>query len=198
MAAAARSMASTTDDRPDEQVSDAKRELEEKVLAAAAEASVPAAFEDLDEDDEGQPRIDEEKPAPAWAVIPDGLKVPQGWQLWFVQFRAKLTSTPGKGDRHCVLWNLSEADEKLAAKRAKGDPMRIIDECAKQMIRAVDGAIADWSGNWASPGSIDTFWREIGGKARHKLKELYLKNHTMTTEETADFFENCVAVRTAG
>lgn len=188
--------AATTNRMSDEEREAARRELEENVLAEAAAAQqTPAAFEDLDDEDQTQL---EEKPLPDWATIPQGVTVPAGWHVWFVQFRARLTNTPERGDRHCVIWNLSESDEKHAAKRAKGDAMRVIDEMAKQMLRVVDGVPVDWTGSRASAGSVDRFWQEIGGKCRHRLKELYLKNHTMTVEETADFFEKCVAVRTAG
>lgn len=172
-----------------------KKRLEDLELERAeAGHAVVGAVEDLDdEDDEVEPA----KPLPDWATLPEGLVVPQGWQVWVVRFRAQLTNTPGKGDRKAILWNLSESDEKHAAKRARGDGMRVIDECAKQMIRAVDGVRADWSGA-SGPGSITTFWSEIGGKCRHQIKSLYLKTHTMTPQENADFFEHCVAVRTAG
>jgi hypothetical protein len=175
----------------------AKRELEARILAEASEGRTSAAFEDMEDDAPDIQAATDDKPLPDWAAIPQGVKTPDGWLVWFVKFRAKVTNTPGKGDRTCVLWNLSESDEKHAAKRARGDPMRVVDEMAKQMIRVVDGHGADWGGSRGA-GSVDAFWQDIGGKCRHQLKSLYLKNHTMTGEETADFFEHCVAVRTAG
>jgi hypothetical protein len=178
----------------DEQPADQDAALKAVLDAAAKPAQ--AAFEDMDDDpDFGTVAAD--KPPPAWAIVPEGVVLPNGWQIWFIQFRAKVTNTPSKGDRYCICWNLSESDEKHAAKRSKGDPMRVIDEMAKQMIRVVDGRPADWGGS-RGPGSVDAWWQEIGGKGRHQLKMLYLKNHTMTTEESSDFFEHCVAVRTAG
>jgi hypothetical protein len=150
---------------------------------------------DLPSDDEDEPGPD--KPLPDWAVLPEGIRAPEGWQVWFVRFPAKMTNYPKKGDRTCVLWNLSVADEKLASRKARGDSTRIIDELTQQMIRVVDGVRADWTGA-KGPGSIELFWNEVGAKCRHQLKALYVRTHTMSPEENADFFVSGVAVRTAG
>jgi len=134
---------------------------------------------------------------PEWAVIPPGMKLPEGRQITFLQFRAAWTDRPGKGDRQCILWNLTEADEKLALKRTRGDAIRTIDELSKQMIRVIDGQRTDWTGA-RSPASAVVFWEEIGGKLRQQIKNLYVKTHSLTVEESVDFFTNCIAVRTVG
>lgn len=133
---------------------------------------------------------------PDWAIVPPGLKMPPGRQVYFVRFRAAWTDRPSKGERQCILWNLTESEEKHALRRTRGDALRAADELAKQMIRVIDGKPADWTGK--DPGSaVGTFWDEIGGKCRQLLKSHYAKTHMLDTAETADFFGSCIAVRTA-
>ena len=149
----------------------------------------------------GDPPEDEAAPEedtsdiPEWVVLPDGFKMPLGRRVTFVKIYAAMTDTPAKGDRQCILWNLTEADEKLAIKRTRGEGIRVMDEFTKQMIRAIDGKTVDWTGN-AGPRSPNTFWNDIGGKYRQQLKNVYAKNHSMDTAEMVDFFSNCFAVRT--
>jgi len=153
--------------------------------------------DDVQDDDGDVVAVDPGAGPPEWAQIPEGFVMPDGWVVYFIRFRAAWTNTPRKGDRQCILWNLSESDEKHAAKRARGDANRIIDEMAKQMVRAIDGRKTDWGGGFG-PASITTFWNEIGGKCRWTLKSHYLKTHTMQPAEMADFFEHCVTSRSAG
>lgn len=163
-------------------------------------AEVPLTAEDERELGMEAGEADDEEPAgeipdeaaPDWAVLPPELKVPAGRQLYFVRFRAEWTDRPDKGDRQCILWSLTEADEKNALKRTRGDAMRGLDELSKQMVRAIDGKVVNWVG--VSPA---TFWDEIGGRCRQLLKSHYTKTHMLGAEETADFFANCIAVRTA-
>ena len=135
-------------------------------------------------------------PRPSWFRVPEGFAPPAGRQLTFLLFRGAWTDSPGKGDRTCILWNLTEADEKLALKRTRGEAMRTLDELAKQCVRVVDGHAADWTGK-QGPGSVERWWREVGSKCRQQVKNHYVKTHTLDASETADFFTNCVAVRTA-
>jgi hypothetical protein len=97
--------------------------------------------------------------------------------------------------RDCVFWDLSVADEKLARAAARGGDA--LHELAKRIIRTVDGHRADWSGKRAAPGSVDRFWDEIGGKCRPLIVNAYWKLHSLSTEETADFFLHCITFRTA-
>ena len=98
----------------------------EDLVREAGEAAVGAPI-DLDDDPEEGEAPAGPKVIPNWAVFPEGVKLPVGWQVWCLRFPGNLTNTPGKGDRTCILWNLSEADEKHAAKRARGDGMRVIE-----------------------------------------------------------------------
>ena len=162
---------------------------------AAVEEKLPMQVEDLTDDDAEEGSAKPQTDAiPAWAKIPVGLVMPDGCQVHFILLRAGWTNKPSLGDRSVILWNLTEADEKLAAKRARGDANRIIDEMSKQMIRVIDGGRTDWSRGAGS--NVERFWDEIGGKCRHILRSYYLKTHTMEVKDMADFFDNCVAVRT--
>jgi hypothetical protein len=172
----------------------AKRELEKETREAAG-AGLPPPVLDLDADDDGSGignvPMGALDGAPDWAKVPKDFVMPAGWTIWFVRFPAGLTNLPSRGERQVVLWNLSDMDEKLAARRAAGNANRIIDEMTKQMIRAVDGFVV-------APEVRDRFWSEVGGKCRHQLKSLYLRTHTMDEKENTDFFADCIASRTAG
>lgn len=131
---------------------------------------------------------------PDWAIIPANAKLPDGRQVIFVRLRAGWTDTPHKGDRQCIMWNLTEADEKLALRRTRGDSLRTIDELTKQAIRIVDGQKADWTGK-VGPGSVNRFWNDVGTKCRQQLKNMYVKAHALEPSEIVDFFSTCVVVR---
>lgn len=166
-------------------------ELEEEMMdpeeeAAAAELAKPALR--LPE-----PAGDD---VPDWVVYPADLKVPKGRQVVFLRFPAGLTASPDKGDRQCVVWSINDGEEKMANDRTNGSSARAPSEFTKQMIRVVDGVTVDWS-KMRGPGSLDEFWREIGPKGRNLLMRIYTQLHLATEAETRDFFENCVAVRTA-
>lgn len=169
---------------------------EEEQLEQVPVEEAPEPPEQEPEDDE---RIaDEESEVPEWVVLPPDLKIPSGRVVAFLRFKAEWTDTPTKGDRQCIVWNLSDADERLALKRANlNDGLSAISDLAKQSIRAVDGVRVDWS-KGKGPGSIDQFWREIGAKCRALLQRWYLQNHQLNDAEQKDFFESCVAVRTMG
>lgn len=173
-----------------------KRTLQE-AIKAAADGEVTDAVEFDDPDDQPGDVVAGQDAIPEWAKLPDEFAMPPGWVVFFVRFRAAWTNVAKKGDRVVVLWNLSEADEKLAARAARGDGLRLIEEMAKRMIRAIDGQKADWTGA-PGPANVNQFWSEIGGKCRYMLKSMYLKNHTLSTEESLDFFEHCVTSRSAG
>lgn len=138
---------------------------------------------------------DDPSTLPDWAVLPEGFKMPLGKQVIALRFRAKWTDYPKRGDHWVLLWNLTEADEKLALKRTRGEGIRAIDELTKQTIRVIDGHRADWVA-LAGPGSMRAFWDEVGGKCRQQLKNVYAKRHTMSQEELTDFFTDCIAVAT--
>lgn len=136
-----------------------------------------------------------ESPIPEWAKVPDNLKLPVGKTVLFLRFRAAWTDTPSMGERHVVIWNLTEADEILALKRVGSNNRRAIDELAKQMIRAIDGHKADW--RKPGPHNPATFYGQIGGKCRQVLKATYAQRHTLDTEESIDFLVHCAAALSA-
>lgn len=133
---------------------------------------------------------------PEWALLPGNMKVPKGRQIVFLRFPPSLTGNPHRGERQCIVWTLNDGEEKLANDRTGGSAARAAAEFTKQMVRAVDGVVVDWSKS-KGPGSIDEFWREIGPKGRNMLMRIYTQLHLASDEETRDFFESCVAVRTA-
>lgn len=135
--------------------------------------------------------------APPWARLPAGMKFPRGRQVAFIKFKPEWTDAPQNGERQCIVWGLTDIDEKLAFGRAMGDPNRAMGELTKQMIRAIDGVQVDWSGG-GGPGSIDAWWREIGGKCRQMLSRIYTQMNVLPPEEQKDFFENCIELRTTG
>jgi hypothetical protein len=179
--------------------------------AQAAQGREPqSTLQDLNDDgEEVGEEEDAERGVPAWAKVPEGFAFPEGWTVWFIRFPAKMTNRRRGPERQCIVWNLSEADEKRASRAARGDGLRIIDEMTKAMIRSIDGqriklgpsiaaAAVGAAGDTEGMGNVTAFWNEIGAKCRHQLKSLYLKNHVMEAAENADFFENCVAPRTVG
>lgn len=131
---------------------------------------------------------------PAWVVVPPNFVMPVGKQVFAFRFRAALTDNPSKGERQCILWNLTDSDEKLAYGRAAGNSLRVLDELALQMIRAVDGYKVDWSKD--GPAHPLRFWSEIGAKCRNRLKDVYNKRHAFTRDELVDFFTECAAAVT--
>jgi len=166
--------------------------LEAAIAELAPKAPPKATFFPLPDAGEG---------LPPWAKVPADTaerpwKFPRNVQVIAIRFPARLTRAPEKGDRTCLLWEISDGEERVALMRAVKDPNRAQTELAKQMIRAVDEHPADWSG-LSSPGSVEVFWREIGAKCRTLIVHVYNQLHLMTQAETDDFLENCVAVVSA-
>lgn len=151
---------------------------------------------------------------PSWALVPSGFKFPRGKQIIFLKFKSAWTDTPWKGDpivdpetgeperdekgnpvlyRQCICWPLNLADKKLAFGRSMQDPNRVADELARQMIRAIDGVQTDLA--VVQNNGIEVFWNELGEKCRGLLIRIYTRLHVMDVDDTRDFLENCVAVR---
>ena len=158
---------------------------EEKKKATSVSAEMPVA------PDEGA--------LPDWVSFPQGFRIPPGKEVAFLYFRAKWTDRPEKGDRWCMMWTLSDADEKLAIKRTRGESGRTLSELTKGTIRLMDGKRADWtqSGDKETTVSPERFWDEIGAKCRQEITNIYLKTHSLSREERADFLGNCVVIRKA-
>ena len=172
-------------------------------LTPAEEAEVEADAEEMDltgsplrrlaDANGGEPDQDAR---PAWAKVPPSLVLPPGKQIGFMLFRAAWTDRPDLGDRTIVTWGLSVNDEKLARQASRGDSARAIDELAKRTIRAIDGVRADWTGKRGA-GDVNAFWEQVGPKCRPLIINAYWKLHSLTAEETADFFTGCIAYRSA-
>lgn len=173
--------------------------------------------------DEGPPTDD----MPLWAAphLPEDFRIPPGRQVAFMRFPSAWTDAPDKGvlstyarrvrrgeddyevveteelSRIIVCWPISDLEERLAMQRTRGEPGRSYDELTKQMIRAVDGRRADWSGTWAKKPDqlidVKTVWSELGAKCRQPLLGLYRQLHQLSTEQSADFFLHCLVVTSA-
>lgn len=133
---------------------------------------------------------------PAWVKVPADLAFPPHGVTWTaMRFLAEWTDRPQLGDRQCIVWNLSYGDEKFARRRARGDAEAMMDEQAKQMIRAIDGKRCNY-GLPTDPASPDLFWEEIGKKCRLLVLNYFMKVHTLEAAERLHFFANCLVVRT--
>lgn len=179
---------------------------EEVAVDTAVQGEQPLALEEIAEPQEPSP-VDPPKQriipepkaggAPAWSKVPADMRFPRGRQVLFVRFEAAWTDSPHKGDRQCIIWGLTDIDEKAAFGRAMSDPNRAANELAKQMVRSIDGHVTDWSGT-EGPANIDLWWREIGGKCRQMLIRLYTQLHVLPDEDRKRFFESCIEVRSTG
>jgi hypothetical protein len=129
--------------------------------------------------------------------VPGGLNIPPYASVGYCRFKPGLTGRPDLGERTCITWGLTVADERLARQAARGDSSRTYEEMAKRMVRVVDGVKADWTGGNNKPGSVNRFWEQVWPKARTFLINQYIQTHTPTVEETADFFLDCCTFRTA-
>lgn len=141
-----------------------------------------------DDDDVGDPEDKHE--VPEWAVIPPKMKLPAvGVQMVFLRIPAKWTHDPSKGDRQCVLWPLEDHEEVQAYQRSRGDHAKSVIELAKACIKICDGEKADWTKGGAT-SNVTKFWKAIGPKGRHMIRNYYAKTHLVTAEEALDFFSN--------
>lgn len=122
--------------------------------------------------------------------VPKDLVFPRGIDAFFIKVPGAITHARHKGDRVCIIWELSEGDEKLAYGRSLNDPSRAVAELSKQMVRAFDGHRADWSGT--GPGNIDQFWREIGPKGRNLMQMLHSRINVMGMDDMRDFFASSI------
>jgi len=169
---------------------DASPGITHDAMAEAIETPVPMVHK-LDLPDATEEGI------PDWVRVPPGMKIPRNKQVIYLRFRADMTDTPAKGERQAIIWSNNLGDQKLAIMRSDRDPNKMAEQMAKQMLRSVDGAVADWTGE-PGIGNVDVWWDAIGPKCRSILDRLFVQLHVAKQEELADFFENCVAVRLAG
>lgn len=134
---------------------------------------------------------------PDWVEFPSAFRIPAGKTIAFMRFRAEWTDAPAKGDRWCALWPITDAEQKLAFKRARGDQLRLFSEFAKQTIRLIDGKAPDWTGNHPGAPTVDRFWADIGEKCRVEIQNYYAKTHSLSGAERDDFLKHCFVTRTA-
>jgi hypothetical protein len=173
--------------------------FEEDTFAAAEELN-PKKKPAAENTEEKAPAManDGPKPLPDFVTFPEGFRVPPNKEVAVMVFEAHWTDRPDKGKRWCLLWGLSDADEKLALKRTRGESARTIGELSKQTIRIIDAKRADWTKTLAGGYDVERFWDEIGPKCRQRIQDFYLKMHSLKKEELDFFFENCLFVRRAG
>jgi hypothetical protein len=156
-------------------------------MQALADTPAPKSMRDVEEADA----------IPPWATIPPNFNPPKGVQVIFMLFKAEWTANPRKGNRQAIAWPVTVMEEKNALSRARGDVLRSIDELSKAMVKYIDGVPVDWTGA-NREGNIDQWWNEVGPKCRNILHRIYTQTHNLSDDEHADFFENCIAVRTVG
>ena len=116
-------------------------EEETATQESAEEGRVPNVVASQDEPEFPAPL---EQAAPAWAKVPADLKMPHGVVVAYFRFKANWTAASHKGDRQCIIWSLTDKDERLALTRCADSPMNAQNELSKQMIRAIDGVKVDW------------------------------------------------------
>lgn len=135
---------------------------------------------------------------PDWVKIPSDLVIPRGAAVGFLRFRSAWTPFADKGDRHCIVWALTDLDERVAYARIKDNFGHAINELSKQMIRAFDGHKVNWGSIRGQPGNVDDFLGQIGPKCRALLARWYTRTHQLDSDEVAHFLEHCAIVRTMG
>lgn len=135
---------------------------------------------------------------PDWVEIPSDLTIPRGAAVGFLRFRSAWTPFADRGDRHCIVWALTDLDERVAYARIKDNFGHAINELSKQMIRGFDGQKVNWGSIRGQPGNVDDFLSQIGPKCRGLLARWYTRTHQLDSDEVAHFLEHCAIVRTMG
>jgi len=129
---------------------------------------------------------------PDWAIMPNGLIIPRGKEIYFIKIPAEWTDRPNEGDRQCIAWNLTVADEDIALKRTRGEQTRVVRECTMMMVRAIDGQKADWT-NLNGPGNIRKWFDAIGPRGRLLVQNVYARTHSIDEDVASRFFADCFA-----
>ena len=149
----------------------------------------PEVDEDQHYIDQAVEEADANKP-PEWAVVPGDLTLPRGKMIYFIRIPADWTDRPAEGDRQCIAWNLTVADEDIALKRTRGEQTRVMRECAMMMVRAVDGHKVDWT-NINGPGGVRKWFDAIGPRGRVLVQNVYARTHSVDDEVALRFFADC-------
>lgn len=195
----------------DEMAADVANRLRSAEVDAATEATMteqtaedgraPNVLVNQDDVDEAQESsvFDATKDeVPDWVTIPTDLQIPRGSRVGFMLFKGKWTETAFKGDRHVIVWPLTDLDERMAWARIKDNFGHASNELSKQMIRSFDGIKVNWGAARGKPGNVEDFLAELGPRCRGLLARYYTRTHQLDSAEVAYFLEHCVAVRTMG
>jgi hypothetical protein len=138
---------------------------------------------------------------PDWFRWPQGYEIPEdrrGTPATFIRLPTWLTNRPSLGERQCMLLILTPAESTLARARVPNkDRYQTVAELSKQMIRVVDGHVAEFF-RANVPGDVHRFWKEIGPKAQDAIENVYVKMHAMNEEERTNFLASCIETRTVG
>jgi hypothetical protein len=159
--------------------------------AALGEPVTPVVEGDEQEDAEGVETGDNDT-IPEWAVVPSGLIIPRGKQIYFIRIPAEWTDRQAEGDRQCIAWNLTVADEDIALKRTRGEQTRVVRECTMMMVRAIDGHKVDWV-NITGPGNVRKWFDAIGPRGRLLVQNVYARTHSIDDAMASRFFVDCFA-----
>lgn len=136
---------------------------------------------------------------PDWArgVIPDDMGIERGLMVWIVRMKAFCFRVPRPEglpqEPVLLLTELTLADEDTAHERSRGKSHRFAGECAKQMIRAIDGRKVIRTGE-PGPYSLNEFWGGLNRKGRDLLEVWWDRTHRLTMEESADFLMSSLVI----
>lgn len=117
---------------------------------------------------------------------PAGLKPPRGARFAFVPISSEIHSREESRDIEVLMWELSYQEEKIAAKRAKGEMEAIADHRLRLSIRAVDGVIVEQA-TGKGDALLDRLMNDIGGVGRQLLLTMYVDTFTPPEDLTANF-----------
>ena len=138
---------------------------------------------------------------PEWLKpFPPGFRIPKGKRLLCMRFRKEWTDRPDLGERQCVCWQITVGEERICDKRADSLGSGAINERAKISIRLIDAGENEPTLVAVNPdksdpqADADIFWEQIGLKCRAIIADNFLRTHSLSQEERADFFEHCIKV----
>ena len=160
---------------------------DKRLLEGARTIPVEGSVEpEVDEDAEEFGIVEFSNSPPEWAIVPPKLVIPRGRTIYYFRFYPEWTDRADKGERQCIVWSLSMADELFAFKRARGDSFRVGIELAMASVRAIDGVAAD-----PNRSNVSKWFDEIGARCRQMIQSHYMKTHSLTDEDKIRFFASC-------
>jgi hypothetical protein len=126
------------------------------------------------------------EPEEAGMQWPAGLKAPKGARFAYVPISPEVHGNPERGDIVVIMWELSYREEKIAAKRAKGEMEAIADHRIRSSIRAVDGVVVELA-TGAGDTLLDHLLEDIGSSGRAFLISTYADTFMPTEEQLGKF-----------